>query len=359
MLNPQITSLRLHNQLLARQSLDRPEDVVHWLGAIQSQDYLAAKWALGQRTRGATDAAIEQACNDGLILRTHVLRPTWHFVAPEDIRWMLKLTAPRVHAAIASYYRRLELDDRIFLRTDAILGNALQGGRQLVRSELEAILKQAGFAGFPDESLRLLHMIIHAELEGILCSGARRGKQATYALLEERVPPAKPLDREEALAELTRRYFRSRGPATLKDYAWWSGLSSADIRAGMEMKKTQLVEEVIDGQPCWLDPSSFSAPPETTPAVHLLPNYDEYIVGYTDRGAIIDAQHTPKVDARGNVLFNNTIVVDGQVAGTWKRTFRKDGVEVTPNLFAPLSVEENRALSAEICHYGQFLGVPL
>ncbi len=359
MSNSRITTLRLHNQLLARQTFHKPDDVVRWLGAIQSQDFLAAKWALGQRTPNATDADIEQACDEGAIIRTHVMRPTWHFVPAADLRWMLVLTAPRVHAALASYNRRFNLDDKTLVQTDALLAGALQGGKHMLRSELDAVLVRAGFGGSPDNNSRLLHMILHAELEGVICSGARRGKQATYALLEERTPPAKAMDHDESLAELARRYFQSHGPATLKDYVWWSGLSSTEAKAGIEMIRRQLVQEEIEGQTCWLDPSSFSAAPETSPTVHLLPNYDEYIVGYTDRSAIFDERHLSKLDERENFLFNNTLVMDGQVVGTWKRVFRKGGVEVDPNLFVNLSEPEIQALSAEICRYSRFLGLPL
>src|SRR6266568_4837740 len=241
-----IAHQRLHNQFIAQQAFEKADDVVRWLGAVQAQDYAAAKWALGLRMQNSTDDLIEQAFTDGTILRTHVMRPTWHFVLPADIRWMLALTAPRVLATIAYYDRTLELDDAVFSQSNAVLAKALQGGKQLTRAELFSELQQAGIA--TDNLQRIGHILMHAELDGIICSGARRGKQFSYALLDERAPQARTLDCEEALAEFARRYFTSRGPATLQDFVWWSGLTVADARAGLEMVKPQLVHAVVDGQ---------------------------------------------------------------------------------------------------------------
>jgi Winged helix DNA-binding domain len=355
MANLNIAHQRLRNQLISRQMFEKPEDVVQWLGAVQSQDYTAAKWALGLRLQGATNNAIEQACTDGAILRTHVMRPTWHFVTPADIRWLLALTAPRVLAAIAYYDRIHELDGTTFIKSNAVLTKALQGSKQLTRTELASELQQAGFA--IDNLQRLGHIIMHAELDGIICSGARRGKQFTYALLDERVPQTRTLDRDEALAELARRYFTSHGPATLQDFVWWSGLTAADAKAGLEMVSSQLIHEVIDRQTYWF---STSLPPahDLSQTIHLLPNFDEYTVAYTDRSAVIDESDMAKFDTRGNVL-NNTIVLNGQIIGTWKRVLKKDSVIVTPTLFTALNEAETRALVAAANRYGAFLGIPV
>src|SRR5712691_7225652 len=283
MTNLDIAQQRLHNQLITRPMFEKPEDVVRWLGAVQSQDYAAAKWALGLRMQGVTDNAIEQAFADGAIIRTHVMRPTWHFVAPADIRWLLALTAPRINALNAYYYRKLELDDALFRHSNTVLANALQGGKQLTRSELASVLQQAGIAA--DNLLRSTYIIMRAELDGIICSGARRGKQFTYALLDERVPPTRNLDRDEALAEFARRYFTSHGPAALQDFVWWSGLSVADARAGLAMVTSQLIHEVVGGQTYWFSTSTAPAH-DLSRTIYLLPNFDEYTVGYTDRSAV-------------------------------------------------------------------------
>src|SRR5579864_3363297 len=356
MTNLDIAHQRLHNQLITRRTFEKPGDVVQWLGAVQAQDYAAAKWAVGLRLQGVTDNDIEQAFTDGAILRTHVMRPTWHFVSPTDIRWMLALTAPRVKVAMAYYDRILELDEAAFTRSNAALAKALQGGEQLTRSQLGTVLQKAGIAC--DSLQRLGHIIMRAELDGIVCSGARRGKQFTYALLDERAPQARTLDRDEALAEFAMRYFTSHGPATLQDFVWWSGLTVADARAGLEMVKSQFIYEVIDGQTYWF---STSTPPakDLSQTAYLLPNFDEYTVGYKDRSAVFDASHTNKLDPRGNVLFNHTIVLDGRVAGTWKRTLKKDAVIITPNLFAHLNEDETRAFVASANRYGAFLDLPV
>ena len=347
-----IAHQRLLNQHIVGTPFEKPADAVAWLGAVQAQDYAAAKWALGLRMQNSTDEIIEQAFTDGTILRTHVMRPTWHFVLPADIRWMLALTAPRVKAAIAHYDRTLGLDDTIFTQSNTLLAKALQGGKQLTRAELASVLQQAGIA--IDNVQRTGHVLMHAELDGIICSGARRGKQFTYALLDERTPQARTLDRGEALAEFARRYFTSRGPATLQDFVWWSGLTVADAKTGLEMVTSQLMHEVVDGQTYWFS-SSTSPTNDLSQTVYLLPNYDEYIVGYTDRSAIFDASHTQHLDARGNVLFQHTIVLNGRVVGTWKRTLKKDEVILTPSLFTPLTKDETRALAASIKRYGEFL----
>ena len=296
-----IAHQKLLNQHIAVQTFQKPDDVVRWLGAVQAQDYVAAKWAVAQRTKGIVDSAVDQAFNKGDILRTHVMRPTWHFVAPEDIRWLLALTAPRVHAANAYQYRRLELDKTIFKRRNAALTKALRGGQQLTRVELASVLQQAGIEA--NDLLRLTYLILSAELDEVICSGARHGKQFTYALLDERVSAAKSLSRAEALAELTRRYFTGHGPASEEDFVWWSGMTRADVRSGIEMVKPQLEHDVVNGQTYWFAASMTTAK-VSRQAAYLLPNYDEYIVGYTDRSAIFNSSHADKLDAAQQSPFS-------------------------------------------------------
>ena len=348
-----IVRQRLRNQRLASTGFDSPPDVVAWLGAVQAQDFAGAKWAVGQRARGVTDADVERAFDSGLILRTHVLRPTWHFVAPADIRWMLALTAPRVHARNGPGYREFELDDRLLTKSRRIVEHALQGGRQLTRSELAAALRRGGIEA---SGVRLAHLIMHAELEGVICSGARRGRQFTYALLAERAPDAMMLDRDEALAELTRRYFTSHGPATLRDYSWWSGLTMRDARTGIEMSKQTLAEEAVDGLSYWQAPSSADAGRGRASRAYLLPNYDEYLIAHKDRGWVVES---PPPVARGAVEHPHHVIVDGTLRGSWKRTLgiKSAGVDVRP--FRPLNREDASAVTAEAERYGRFLGMPV
>jgi hypothetical protein len=282
------------------------------------------------------------------------MRPTWHFVSPTDIRWILALTGPRVNAGNASWYRSLELDEALFLRSNAIIVKALQGGKQLTRLELKSVLQRAGLA--VDNLQRLAGIMMRAELDGIVCSGARRGKQFTYALLDERVPATRALDHDEALAELVRRYFTGHGPATLKDFVWWSGLSVADTRIGLEMNSTRLIHETIGSQTYWFanSPSSTDDP---SPTAHLLANFDEYIVGYTDRSAAFDPIHASKLGARGDILSHSTLVLDGRVVGTWRRTLKKDAVTIVLQTFTPPHEAEISAFTSAASRYGAFLGL--
>jgi hypothetical protein len=323
---------------------------VKWLGAVQAQDYLGAKWALGLRIQAASDETIEKAFADGEILRTHVMRPTWHFVAPADIRWLLKLTSPRVNRASAYYYRKYELDDKVFARSNRALANALRGGKQLTRDELRRAVDRSGVASH--DLLRFSHILLRAELDGVVCSGARKGKQFTYALLDERVPGNKVKSRDEALAELTRRYFTSHGPATLQDFTWWSGLTTADARSGLEMVQHHLAKEEIDGKTYWL-PSSMPAIKRVERVACLLPTYDEYLVAYKDRSAALDSKQT----IPGNVVFSSAIVIGGRVVGSWKRTPKKEAVIITLNPFSPLNKAEILAVTEAAHRYGTFLGL--
>ena len=348
-----IIASRLHNQHISRPDFTTPVEVVQWLGAVQAQDYAAAKWAVGLRMKDGSDAALDRALADGAIIRTHLLRPTWHFVSPADVRWMLELTSRRINAALAYNYRRFGLDPSIFKRSNLALIKALQGGKQLTRLELVSILKQRGI---PTDNPGFLHMLMHAELAGIICSGGRRGRQFTYALLDERVPRSLALKRDEALAELARRYFTSHGPATVQDFAWWSGLPVADARSGIGMLKHQMIHEDVDGQTYWF---AASTPPlKNIPrTAWLLPNYDEYMVGYADRTVIIDPQHSKKLDGFAGALLNNSLVMDGRIVGAWKRTFKKDAVVIELNLLASLNKTETRSLDAAIERYSGFLGM--
>jgi winged helix DNA-binding protein len=349
-----IVQQRLHNQHLLGAPFARPDEVVQWFGAIQAQEYPGATWGIAQRMDGLTQAAIDQAYADGAILRTHAMRPTWHFLTPADIRWLLTLTSPRVHAMNASYYRKLELDATVLARSATVLTNALQGGKHLTRTELAAALEQAGIIRASDERLRLTYLVMHAELEGLICSGAMRGKQHTYALLDERVPAARALEREEALAELTRRFFTSHGPATIKDCAWWSGLAPSDVRRGLELNKPQLEMAHVDGQVYWVG-SDIRTAPAVSPIAHLLPAYDEYTIAYKEHNAILHLDYRELVVA----AFGIVIVIDGQIVGAWKRGIEKHRVLLTLEPFRALSEAEQQALNLVVQRYQAFLGKPI
>jgi Winged helix DNA-binding domain len=347
-----IAYTRLHNLRLAGNPLSAPEEVVRWLGAVQSQDYGPAKWAVGERTRGATDASLDAAFSAGAILRTHVLRPTWHFVHPADIRWLQALTAPRVHATNASMYRQTGVDDGVRRRSERILVQALRGGNQLTRKELEGVLAREGITA---RGIGMGYILMRAELDCVICSGALKGKQHTYALLEERVPDAPVLSGDEALAELCVRYFTSHGPATEKDLRWWSSLTLAQVRRGIEAAGDRLRCEVFDGVAYWSGPAQRvrRAP---SPKAHLLQGYDEYFVGYGEsrRFCYLDGGR-PQAMADRTVSIG-ALIIDTQLAGHWKRTIGREAVSFDVALYAPLDDARVRALQAAADAHGAFLG---
>jgi hypothetical protein len=346
----QIAAERLHNQCIARGLRADAAALVARFGAVQAQEYPFAKWGLALRlARARADAEIDAAFDAGQILRTHVLRTTWHFVAPDDIRWMLDLTGPRVGRMLVTYARRQGLDARTLMRATSLIERALGGGRSLTRAELGARLARAGlrFSGTP-----LAFITMFAELEGVVCSGPRRGRQFTYALLADRAPNARRLPREDALAELVRRYFSSHGPATIRDFVWWSSLTVADARRGLAM--TGASRETIDGLDYWRIGGA-RARPGTPAAVHLLPIYDEYLIAYRDRVAVPHA--SPALP--GGVTFRHALIADGQVAGTWnlRRTAGGLAVQVTPVRRLPARARAGVAAAAD--RFGRFLGGPV
>ena len=351
---------RLANQHLTSPTLGSAAALVSYLGAVQSQDYPGAKWGIAQRTRGITDADVDRAMAEGAIVRTHVLRPTWHFVAAADVRWMLELTAPRIRATMAPYDRVLGLDEGVFTRSNAAIAKALRGGKQLTRGELGEALERAGIAS--PRLQRLGHLVSRAELDALICSGGRRGKQFTYALLDECVPPAKPLARADALREIARRYFATRGPATVRDFSWWSGLTAGDARTALAAVEDELARETADdGRTYWFPAATAAAAAagDAAPPVYLLPNYDEYTVAYRDRAAIVDPRAAPPIGPRDdNPIFANVVVVNGQVAGTWTRATRKRGVAVAVTPARRLTTAERRGLAEAVERYGAFVGAP-
>ncbi len=344
---------RLNGQELIRPTRTDPVAVVRRQGALQAQDFPAAKWAIGLRTRGVTDADVELLLNDGHILRTHVLRPTWHLVLPEDIRWMLMLTGPLVKARMATYDRQLGLDEAVMRRTNAALTRALRTGDHLTRAELSAVLEKSRVEL---GTQRLSHILMRAELDGIICSGARRGSHSTHALLELRVPPAKTFTRDEALVELARRYFATRSPATAQDFAWWSGLTVGDAKKGVLM--AELRQETIASKVYWFAHSPLRRR-SATPLVHLLPNYDEHFIGFRDRSAFGERIGKINMFDRNTPFSAHIIAVDGQIVGGWKRTLAKDTVVVKASLVAPLSSAEQKALAVAAQRYGAFLERPV
>jgi hypothetical protein len=348
-----IATQRLSNQQLAQPKFQKPGDVVKWFGAVQAQDYLGSLWAVGLRTRSATERDVERAIADRSIVRTWPMRGTLHFVSARDVRWMLELLTPRIIGRSANRYRQLELDERTFARSKDVFVRALEGGRSLTRNEMYRALEAGRISS---AGQRGIHILSHLAQNGLICFAARQGKQQTFALLDEWVPPAKKLARDEALAELATRYFTSHGPATLQDFIWWSGLKATDARAGVENAKPHLVQQAIDGQPFWLASSTAPSQEESKNGTLLLPTYDEYTVAYKDRSAVLKPSDAGR---SGNGIFGPIIVINGQVAGTWRRTLRKDAVVITTSAFRKFKRTEVSALVIASSRYGVFLGSPV
>lgn len=350
-----LATLRLHNQRLVGPPFASPRETVRWLGAAQAQDYQGAKWGVALRTEGASDASLDRAFDAGELLRLHAMRPTWHFVAPDDVRWVLALTSPRVHAANGPMYRRLELDDDVFRRAHAIFTRALRDGRHLTRGELADGLEADGI---PARGQRLAYVVMHAELEGLICSGPRQGKQHTYALLDERVPPAPALPREEALAALAGRYFASHGPATPHDFSWWSGLTVTDARRGVESLGSAVERVEVDGTTYWTASGSLAMPGADESVVHLLPNYDEHVVAYRNHGPTVHPGAREALRGWANAALDaHLLCVDGLITGGWKRTLGKQSAELRVNPLVPLSAEHRAVLHRAADDYGRYLGL--
>lgn len=344
---------RLANQLLTGGGAPSAAAAVKALGAVQAQDYAGAKWAVSLRAGHIADALIEQEIDAGRILRTHVLRPTWHFVTPDDIRWMLGLTGPRIARAMASYNRKLELTPVVFRKARRLIEKALAGGQYRTRAELRVELQRGGIGQLATQ--RLGHVMMQAEIDGLVCSGPRRGRESTYALLDERAPLPAAIDRDEALSRLAQRYFATRGPASLKDFAWWSGLTMADGRRGIEANDGSIVEVTVGGTAMWQQPRGTPASRRTGTTL-LLPNYDEFFIGYKDRSAVAGRIRSTGLVTGGDALVANVIFMDGELVGGWRRRLERDEVVVRVNIVARLRPAEEKRLARAVAAYGRFLG---
>lgn len=350
-----LRSLRLQNQWIGARRGGSAASVVDHLVVVQAQDYSGSKWALGLRLKQASDASVEEEFNSGRILRTHLLRPTWHFVRPADLRWLLMLTGPRVQAQNAGMYRKAGMDAALLRRTDAVLQKALEQNGPMSRDELRAALTARRVP--MDHEFRFTYALMHAELEGLICSGPRRGKQFTYALLDERAPATRNLNREEALTQLARRYFRSRGPATIHDMAKWSGLRMAECRAGLEAVKAGMHRAMLDGKEYWYaEPAGKRGGDDM--AAHLLSVFDEYLSSYHGFSLIASEAWNERLRAFGNAL-TGVIEINGQLAGTWSRRAGKQIIQLDIRPFKAFDSRARRAIERAVNSYGKFHGMKI
>lgn len=346
----EISNVRLISQQIAGTKLRSPKEIVGWMGAIQAQDFNMAKWAIGIRQNKAIEENIDAAINSGEIIRTHVLRPTWHFVSADDIYWMLELTAPRIKAFMKSSNKLLELTEKILTKSNLIIEKALSGSKHLTRKELVAEINKAKIA---TDNNRSGHILLNAEMEGIICSGAMKAKQTTYALLQERIIKPKPLIKEEALFKLGVKYFESHCPATFNDFTWWSGLSVGDAKKAMQLIKNNFIPEKINSEEYWF-PNAFSIPKKFKESVFLLPAFDEFLISYKDRTAAIVREHHGKAFSN-NGIFWPTIVVNGLVMGLWKREIKNDKVIIKTNFFNHKSKVSKYDFEKATEKFGSFL----
>ena len=336
---------RLVSQRIAGERFSHPAAVVRWMGAMQAQDYQQALWAIALRTAGATVADVEAAIADREIVQTWLMRGTLHFVAAENAKWMLELLTPRIVASAKTRQRQLDLDERILERCRELLGEALHGGRRVTRSGAMHLLEDAGIS---PKGQRGYHILAHLAQTGLICLGPLQGKEQTFVLLDEWAPAARRLSRADALAELAGCYFASHGPATVQDFAGWAGLTLADARAGIEAASPSIHSEERAGSVYWSGIGTSQPHNKTldSSSVYLLPGFDEYLLGYKDRGDVLAVEHANKVAPGGNGVFFPIIVVGGQIVGTWKRTLKKRGVSILLRPFFSGAVTKARVAEA-------------
>lgn len=345
-----IVRLRLHQQQLINPRLKTAGEVVRWLGAVQAQDYLHTLWGIGQRLKNATETGIEKAIVEKSFVRTWPMRGTLHFVPPEDVRWMLKHLTPRVVKRQSSQFRKEGLDKNVFSRSRKIFINTLEGGKILTREDLYERLEKNKIA---TSNIRGLHITFVLAQEALICFGPRQGKQQTFTLLDEWLPPAKEISFDEALGKLALRYFTSHGPATILDLAWWAGLTKTEARKATELVKSKLIREVVSEKEYWLSDSKPSI--KTIPNVaHLLSVYDEYGIAYKDRSVLTEGKRADKLRGRD---FLNMFMLQGRIGGSWKRSIEKNKVHVEVAPLTSLTSSEKEAIEAVVKKYGKFLGL--
>ena len=346
---------RLLNQQIAAHKFESPGELVKWLGAVQAQDYLGALWAVGLRLNNAAESDIEKAISNKTILRSWPMRGTLHFIAPEDARWMLQLLTPRIISRAASIYRNSGLDKKIFAKSSKVIVKALQGGKQLERKEIYRTLEEAKISTSENRGLHILGVLAQ---QGLICFGPRKGKQQSFVLLDEWMPETKSLKGDEAIATLAQTYFTSHGPATVQDFVWWSGLTVTDAKRGLDIIKKNFTEVKVNDNSYWMwDDALLSV--EKPRATYLLPCFDQYLVGYKDRSAAVEAKFTQQIFGASNGIFASVLLINGKVGGTWKRSFYKNEVIIEIKPFKKLKQTEKAGILKVAKRYSNFTGMNL
>lgn len=357
-----IASNRLHNQHLTSPDFDTAKEVVNHLGAVQAQDFPAAKWALTLRMKSATESMVEQEFNSGSFVRTHIMRPTWHFVMPKDLRWMQQLTSPYVKKLLSHYDRKLEITPDLIKKSQRIIESQLKNKNFSTRKHLADALEAHKI---PARGQRLGHIVMHSELDSLICSGPRigkpfgnaQGKQFSYALVDEVIPATKPLSREESMARLAKMYFSSHGPAQTKDFSWWSGLPMKEATFALELISKDLTSEIFEDKTYWFYPQNIVRAPKE-PLAFLLSIFDEYTIAYKDRSALGGERYVEQFITMGNAL-TAVIILNGKVIGTWKRVIKKNIVEIRLSFLRTLTKSENAAVEKAAHQYGEYIQLPI
>lgn len=346
-----IATTRLHSQQIAQTAYSNPVELVKWMGALQAQDFAMVQWALGLRLKDSTHHSINDAIDSGEIIRTHAMRPTWHLIAADDIYWMLELTAPQIKSSSKSRHKWLGLTEKLIAISHSVITNTIMRNGNSTREEIANELSKAGFEKTDN---RHAHLLMLAELDGLICSGQAIGKKQTFALLEERVPNKIILSKEEALATLAGRYFASHCPATLQDFVWWSGLYVKDARKAIESISKDLIDFTLDSETYYVH-HSFKEMPVAEKDLQLLPAFDEYIISYKDRSASITSENHSKA-VSNNGIFWPIIILNGQVIGTWKRAVQKENVNIEISFFTDQPAYVKKAAESKAKSFGAFLG---
>lgn len=349
-----ISEIRMRSQQLASSRIEDPRELVSWMGAVQAQDYPMTKWAVGVRLQEGRLQQVEEALKRGEILRTHVLRPTWHLVAPEDIRWMLKLSAQRIKLAYASYAKVLKsnITEKQYGQFNDWIVRILEGNKSLTKQEIKTEVNRRGME---TEDHFLERLIGNAEIEGVICSGVDQGNKPTYALLDERAPQTPDLPREEALARLAIRYFQSHSPASLNDFAWWSGLTATEAKQAISLIENQLIPDKSVPDKHFIHTSYREAALLPTEVLHLLPSFDEYLISYKDRTSVLAPEHHPKAFNKCGTFYP-VILHNGKVIGNWSKTAKKGELVIETSLFNPELPVDKELLKQAEARYKNFLG---
>jgi len=353
-MDSKIAQLRLISQKLHKTTDSTPQEIVQHLGAMQAQDYAMAKWAVGSRC-DASEKVIEEAINSAQIIRTHILRPTWHFVSADDIYWMLDLSGPQVKRIVTSYVKKYGYDAKKLDQTNAAIQKILAGNNHLTREE---IMQELSITKTPSPDHLSGPIMMYAELDGLVCNGKMKGKQMTYALLEERVPKTQGrLTQEEGLIKLALRYFESHGPATLLDFSWWSGFSPTSCKNIINAIELQLNSITIEDQKYWFK-NDISTEDDFRESIHFLPAFDEILISYKSREASILPEHQPKAFTN-NGIFKPIILENSKVIGTWKRTIKKDHAKIETQFFNETENHKKAILFEGIKPFENYLGTKI